>query len=108
MAFASMSPCLIVGLADSMVTPSGPSANLSVTSPSKFLPRTIPIATSFISPWWRVVDIRDTLSLNVFSALKAAPAHACFSVGAGGNNVPKAAERDRPGPSMKQTHFCEY
>ena len=41
--FASVSPCLMTGLAESSVTPLGPSANLSVTSSSKFLPRLMPI-----------------------------------------------------------------
>ena len=66
--FSLPCPRVMVRLADSIVTPSGPPANFSVTSPSKFLPRSIPIATSFVSPWWRVVNIRGTLSLNVFSA----------------------------------------
>src|SRR5262249_7361366 len=43
---ASLSPCLIVGLDGSMVTPSGSPSNFSVTSWSKFFPRLMLMVTS--------------------------------------------------------------
>src|ERR1700687_2761576 len=66
--FTSVSPCLMTGLAGSVVTPLGKSENFRVTSWSKFFPRLMPIDTALDSPCLTLVARFGGSSVNVSSA----------------------------------------